>query len=113
MGRGYFEIQIVHEIHDQIQLDLKTAGLKPFAGIGICPHAPDENCHCRKPSPEMISQFLQKDQLSLKESFMVGDKLIDAEAGKNAGIQGILVRHSNSPEFPSYKTLLDFALSLK
>lgn len=44
---------------------------------------------------------------------MIGDKIIDAEAGKNAGIQGVIVRGAESKEFPYFKTLLDFALSLK
>jgi phosphoglycolate phosphatase-like HAD superfamily hydrolase len=44
---------------------------------------------------------------------MVGDKVIDAEAGKNAGVEGILVRHQHGSDFPFFKTLLDFAQSLK
>jgi len=61
----------------------------------------------------MIQKLLQKYKVNPQKSYMVGDKLIDAEAGKNANIQGILVRHTSSPDYPSFKTLLEFAESLK
>jgi len=46
---------------------------------------------------------------------MVGDKLIDAESGHNAQIQGIIVRQKPAKEsdFPFFKTLLEFAQSLQ
>ena len=61
----------------------------------------------------MIEGLMEKYHLSPDHCYMVGDKLIDAEAGRNAGIQGILVRHAHSSDFPFFKTLLDFANSLK
>jgi histidinol phosphatase-like enzyme len=61
----------------------------------------------------MISKIMSQHHFSKEHSFMVGDKIIDAEAGKNAGIQGVIVRGAESKEFPYFKTLLDFALSLK
>jgi histidinol-phosphate phosphatase family protein len=113
VGRGYFSIEIVHLIHDQIQKDLIANKLEPFKEFSICPHSPDENCDCRKPSGKMIQNLMKKYKVNPQKSYMVGDKLIDAEAGKNAHIQGILVRHTSSPDYPSYKTLLEFAESLK
>ena len=61
----------------------------------------------------MIQDLMEKYHIDSKHSFMVGDKVIDGEAGRDAGIQGILVRHAHSREFPFFKTLLDFANSLK
>lgn len=114
VGRGYFSLENVYVIHRQLQNDLRENKLEPFKDFAICPHAPHDNCECRKPAPKMIKELVEKYHLSLDNSYMVGDKIIDAETGKNAGVQGILVReNSNNKEFPCFKTLLDFAKSLK
>lgn len=113
VGRGYFSLESVYVIHRQLQNDLRENKLSPFKDFAICPHSPDDNCGCRKPSGKMITDLMAKHNISPQHSYMVGDKLIDAQAGKNAGIHGILVRHASSPDFPFFKTLLDFATSLK
>ncbi len=61
----------------------------------------------------MITDLIEKYHLTPAHCYMVGDKLIDAEAGINAGIQGILVRQENKSDFPYFKNLMDFANSLK
>ncbi len=113
VGRGFFSIDIVHKIHDQIQIDLKNNKLLPIKDFGICPHSPEDTCECRKPSGKMILEFITKYNISPTDSYMIGDKIIDAEAGKNAGIFGIIVRTDIKTDFPKFRTLLDFAHSLK
>lgn len=113
VGRGYFSLENVYVIHKQLQNDLREHKLNPFKDFAICPHSPDDKCECRKPSGKMILELIEKYHLSADHCYMVGDKLIDAEAGRNAGIQGIQVRHSHGSEFPFFKTLMDFANSLK
>lgn len=113
VGRGYFSLEHVYVIHKQLQNDLREQKLVPFKDFAICPHSPDDKCECRKPSGKMIKDLMEKHHISPEHSYMVGDKLIDAEAGKNAGIQGVIVRHHQNPDFPYFKTLLDFANSLK
>lgn len=113
VGRGYFSLENVYVIHKQLQNDLREQKLVTFKDFAICPHSPDDKCECRKPSGKMIKDLMEKHHISPEHSYMVGDKLIDAEAGKNAGIQGILVRHQHGADFPFFKTLLDFANSLK
>jgi histidinol phosphatase-like enzyme len=61
----------------------------------------------------MITDLIEKHHLTPAHCYMVGDKLIDAEAGRNAGIQGIVVRQENKSDFPYFKNLMDFANSLK
>ncbi len=115
VGRGFFNLETVHEIHKTIDLDLTNQGLPAFSGWGICPHAPDQNCKCRKPAPKLILEFLKKDKIDPKQSWMVGDKVIDAECAINASLQGAIVRESSlsqNKDYPFFKTLLDFAQSL-
>lgn len=113
VGRGYFSLEAVYVIHRQLQNDLREHKLAPFKDFAICPHSPDDKCECRKPSGKMILDLMEKYHIDPKHSYMVGDKLIDAEAGKNAGIQGVLVRNASSTDHLSFKTLLEFANSLK
>lgn len=113
VGRGYFSLENVYVIHRQLQNDLRENKLNPFKDFAICPHSPEDKCDCRKPSGKMIKDLIEKYNLSPDHCYMVGDKVIDAEAGKNAGIHGILVRHKHQSDFPFFKTLLEFAESLK
>lgn len=114
VGRGYFSLENVYVVHRQIQNDLRESKLSPIKDFAICPHSPDDKCDCRKPSGKMIRELIEKHNIAPEHSYMVGDKLIDAEAGENAGIKGILVRQNlNSTKHPSFKTLLEFAQSLK
>ena len=113
VGRGYFSLENVYVIHKQLQNDLREQKLTPFKDFAICPHSPDDKCECRKPSGKMIKDLMEKYNISPDHSYMVGDKLIDAQAGKDAGIQGVIIRHHQNPDFPYFKTLLDFANSLK
>jgi D-glycero-D-manno-heptose 1,7-bisphosphate phosphatase len=113
VGRGYFSMEAVYVIHKQLQNDLREQKLQPFKDFAICPHSPDDQCTCRKPSGQMIKDLMEKHHISSEDSYMVGDKVIDAEAGKNAGIQGVIVRHNPNSNFPYFKTLLEFATSLK
>lgn len=60
-----------------------------------CPHHPDINgiCECRKPSPGMIIKASKKHNINLDESILIGDKISDIEAGRNAGISlNILIK---------------------
>jgi D-glycero-D-manno-heptose 1,7-bisphosphate phosphatase len=113
VGRGYFSLESVYVIHRQLQNDLREIKLSPFKDFAVCPHAPSDGCDCRKPSGKMIRDLIEKYHIDSKQSYMVGDKVIDGEAGRDAGVQSILVRHGNSHEFPHFKTLLEFANSLK
>lgn len=113
VGRGYFGLESVYVIHRQLQNDLRENKLQPFKDFAICPHSPDDKCACRKPSGQMIQELITKHHVDPKHSYMLGDKIIDAESGKNAGITGILVRHEHKSDFPFFKTLLEFANHLK
>jgi D-glycero-D-manno-heptose 1,7-bisphosphate phosphatase len=80
--------------------------LAPYKDFAVCPHDPKDKCECRKPSGKMILDLIDKYHLNPEHSFMLGDKDIDVDAGKNAGVTGVKVRNE-SP------TLLEFAKSLK
>jgi len=62
-----------------------------------CPHAPEENCSCRKPKPGMFESCFQKFSISRKKSWMIGDSIRDIEASLAAGINNNILVKSGHP----------------
>lgn len=60
--------------------------------IFFCPHTPSENCSCRKPKINLFKMAAKKYNISLKNSYMVGDRKIDIIAGKSAGCKTIYIK---------------------
>jgi D-glycero-D-manno-heptose 1,7-bisphosphate phosphatase len=92
VGRGYFTMTEVEAVHAHLLRILAGDGVR-IDRVYIAPEAPDQPSLGRKPSPHFLFQARDELQLSLGDSFMIGDKLIDLQCGWNAGLkQSILVR---------------------
>ena len=63
-----------------------------FDAFYYCPHAPDENCSCRKPEPGLLFEARAEHKINLKKSFVVGDKEIDMLLAKAVGAKGLMVK---------------------
>jgi D-glycero-D-manno-heptose 1,7-bisphosphate phosphatase len=87
IGRNIYDEAAMHGIHEKIQAEL-THELDAFY---FCPHLPDAGCACRKPGVGMIEKALAKFDIDVELSWMIGDKAIDVQAGKNAGMKTALV----------------------
>jgi len=85
VGRGYFSLSDVREVHEEINARLAREGIS-FAGTYVAPEAPDEPSHGRKPSPAFLFEAREEFGLELAGCFMIGDKLSDLECGWNAGV---------------------------
>lgn len=107
IGRGYFTVEQMHEFNNHMLCEFEKNNIH-FESIAYCPHAPEDNCLCRKPHPTLINELIEKYDIDKSSSFMVGDKICDAEAGMNAGIQGVLLK-KNDQRFLSFDSLSDFA----
>jgi histidinol phosphatase-like enzyme len=64
--------------------------------IACCYHDDADACACRKPLPGMLVDAAERLGIPLAESFMVGDRWRDVEAGKNAGCRTIWLRQAYS-----------------
>ncbi|MBI1799399.1 MAG: HAD family hydrolase [Candidatus Eisenbacteria bacterium] len=91
VGRGLFPLARVHQAMARLRTLLRARGIELDA-IYFCPHRPDAGCDCRKPGAALLERASDDLGIALSRSFMVGDKLIDARAGHNAGSRGVLVR---------------------
>lgn len=97
VARGYYGEQDVAVLHRHIEAELALCGCQ-VAGWYYCPHHPsgmepyNQSCDCRKPLPGMLLQAARELDIDLSNSWMVGDKLVDVEAGIAAGCRPLLVR---------------------
>ena len=91
VGRDGIAIDTVcREINMAMQQELAKGGAVLDA-IYYCPHLPDEGCECRKPKTGMIENAMRDFPIDRENSWMIGDKAIDVEVGKNAGLKTALV----------------------
>jgi D-glycero-D-manno-heptose 1,7-bisphosphate phosphatase len=86
VGRGMITLAQVHAVNERVE-----ALLGPFDGWYICPHAPDDVCDCRKPSPKLVLQAAREWNLDPREIAVIGDKPSDEEAARTAGARGFVI----------------------
>jgi heptosyltransferase-2 len=85
IARGLVDESFVRESNAYLQQKL---GIKDFF---YCPHHPDENCACRKPSPMLLQKARIKHGIDLKRSYVIGDRESDVLLAKTVGAKGILL----------------------
>jgi EPS-associated MarR family transcriptional regulator len=91
IGRGYMTGQQAGNVHRRVLSLLGDFGIE-LDGAYYCPHTPDEGCDCRKPSPGMLFDASKKFSIDLSRSFMIGDRDVDVETGRNAGCRTLRLR---------------------
>jgi D-glycero-D-manno-heptose 1,7-bisphosphate phosphatase len=90
IGRGIVSPDEAARVHDRFVEEFARREIG-FAGAFYCPHAPDADCECRKPSPKMLLDAASALGIDLSRSFIVGDKPSDVEAGRRAGCRTVLL----------------------
>jgi histidinol-phosphate phosphatase family protein len=95
IGRGKITAQQAAAVDARFQEAFRFAGIR-FDGIYYCPHGPEDGCLCRKPAAGLFKQAIDDLNLCARDSFAIGDKLSDAEAGRRVGATGIVLRSSSS-----------------
>ena len=97
VARGYYRSEDVEHLHRYMNRLLERDGAAIDA-FYYCPHHPEHGvgpykteCRCRKPGIGMFEMAERQFEVDKAHSFMVGDKLLDVEAGKNYGITSVLV----------------------
>lgn len=101
IARGECSFEELHNIHNKLKTLLGEKGAF-VDDIFYCPHHPDKgfegevpelkfDCECRKPKTGMIDEAVEKYNIDLSKSYMVGDSTMDLETARNAGIKSVLV----------------------
>ncbi len=104
IARNLIDIPGLRQIHNKMETEFgeKRAYLD---ALYFCPHHPDKGfpeerkeykikCKCRKPEPGMLLSAAKKFNIDLKKSFIIGDRWVDIQAGKNAGVKTIAVKRN-------------------
>jgi D-glycero-D-manno-heptose 1,7-bisphosphate phosphatase len=86
-----YNISALNDIHQKMQTHLAQYG-GHIDAIFFCPHAPKQNCECRKPKPGLLLDIARRLRISLADVPVVGDKATDIQAALAAGARPILVR---------------------
>ena len=86
IGRGYYSQEAFEILTEWMVKTLRNAHDIDIKEVQHCPHAPEENCHCRKPETGMIDNILKKYSIDLEHSWMIGDKQSDIDLASNAHI---------------------------
>lgn len=97
IARGTQSMDIVDAMHKVITLAM------PIDQIWVCPHDDADQCKCRKPKPGALQSLARSHDIDLSQSYMVGDRWRDIDAGKAAGCKTIFIDHGypeKQPESP-------------
>ncbi len=88
--RGYLSFERYREITRELIRRLASEHIT-IRSVEFCPDHPSEATNCRKPSPLMVERLIERFSINRQESFFIGDRETDVEAGLNAGIRAILI----------------------
>ncbi|MCA1058619.1 HAD family hydrolase [Rossellomorea aquimaris] len=98
VGLGYLSHDELHSIHDHMVKEIEKAG-GIIQEVSCCTHKPDAGCTCRKPEPGMLLDLAEKYNIDMSESYMVGDREVDIEAGRKAGCNTIFLHAPTSSTY--------------
>ncbi len=90
INRCMVSVDVVEEIHARMVRAIETAGGR-IDRVMVCPHRPDEYCACRKPQPGLLLAAAEELNLSLSQSYLIGDAETDMRAGLVVGCRRYLV----------------------
>jgi D-glycero-D-manno-heptose 1,7-bisphosphate phosphatase len=90
VGRGLLAPEALEAIHAGMTREASEAGGTIHA-IFVCPHAPAEECQCRKPAPGLIKAAIASAGIPPSDTLLVGDDGRDIDAAQAAGIDALLV----------------------
>ncbi len=90
VNRGMVPSDAVDAVNRRMTVEIERSGGR-IEAVAYCPHRPDERCGCRKPAPGMLLALARQHNVDLEDSVLVGDALVDIEAGQAAGCQTVLV----------------------
>jgi D,D-heptose 1,7-bisphosphate phosphatase len=118
VAKGFASEDDLEKIHGRLETLLSERGAY-LDRTYYCPHHPEKGhkgersdlkikCDCRKPATGMIDQAVFDLNIDLQDSFIIGDRTVDIQAGINAGVGTILVRTGCAGEDQLFRCIPDF-----
>jgi D-glycero-D-manno-heptose 1,7-bisphosphate phosphatase len=100
VGRGLQELEVVEALHQMVLDEL------PVKKIYACYHSGASPCGCRKPEPGLVLKAAEDFDLDLAQSWLVGDRWKDIDAGNAAGCQTVFVDYGYEEKLRSVPTYI-------
>jgi len=88
IGRGYFTEEDFWSVQRELESQL---GSGVIDATYFCPDTPQNETSRRKPNPGMLMEASRQLGIDLSRSYMVGDKITDAQAGIRAGVRAAIL----------------------
>jgi D-glycero-D-manno-heptose 1,7-bisphosphate phosphatase len=95
LGRGLLDMSSLNAVHQVMNAKLAQLGGRIDA-VFFCPHAPEDQCRCRKPLPGLFEDIAERMGVDLDEVYAVGDNIRHLQAAHAAGCRTHLVRTGRS-----------------
>ena len=115
IARGYFSEDQFLSLTEWMDWSLADRGVD-LDGIYYCPHHPEgqgefkQDCDCRKPKAGMLLQAIKELNIDPEQSFMVGDKIEDLQAGFAAKVRSKVLVKTGKTITQEGEELADFVL---
>jgi len=93
VARGTQSREAVEAMHAKLRAAL------PVDEVVVCWHDGDA-CDCRKPKPGALLDAARRHGVDLSQSFLVGDRWRDIEAGQRAGVRCLFIDHGYDERQP-------------
>lgn len=97
VAKGKLTLKLLEAITKKMKDELSTYDAH-LDGIYYCLHHPDAilpeykiNCSCRKPKPGLLIKACGEFEITPDTSYLIGDGLIDIQAGESIGCKTILL----------------------
>ncbi len=97
IARGIFDLESLEQVNKEVTKQLAADGVI-IDGLYFCPHHPEgivppfnTYCQCRKPETAMALQAEKELNISLRDSYMIGDKEIDISFGNKFGAKASIL----------------------
>lgn len=94
IARGKLLAATVQNIHHTMA---STLAIDDFR---VCPHDDSDSCACRKPKAGLLLDAAREHGIDLTQSFMIGDRWRDVEAGIAAGVRTFYIDRGYSEQKP-------------
>lgn len=95
IAKGLYTKEDLKKVNAKMLSEIEKAGGR-IRSTHYCIHRDEDNCLCRKPKVGLFRQATEGLSIDFKETFFIGDKRTDIEAGKRIGCRTILVLSGNT-----------------
>jgi D-glycero-D-manno-heptose 1,7-bisphosphate phosphatase len=96
VARGITRREDVETMHAMLRAAL------PLDAFFVCYHDNADSCACRKPQPGMLLQAAAAHDIDMAQSFMIGDRWRDIDAGAAAGCRTIWIDRGYNEQAPAH-----------